>query len=486
MTALLASELDTACAVHGVAAGLSDLGGDLALPKLAEIASNVEAALRGAGCQPDEPVAVFVSNRARDLGSLWGIWKAGAVAAPLHRTSPPAVAELLVDRLAARFIVDADAQSAAPVRVLHRPVPPTRPMLKDAALITFTSGTTGQPKGVVLSHAAIVGKLGANNSVLHFGVGTRTLLVLQITFSFGMWVSLLTLTRGGWLHLEEKFETRRFLAVLAAGRITDVALVPTMIRALLASAGEADLYRQVAGLGGLRHVTRLLTGGENLGPVLGQRLNALFPQAALIDIYGLTETATSDFFLLPQDQVRYAGCIGRPGPGIVYRLADDQGRLVSQGERGELQIRTPYLMNGYLDAPDLTAQALCEGFFRTGDIARERDSGVVELVGRSKELISRGGNKVSPLEIEHVLAGHSAVAEALATGVPDPVLGERIHAMVVLRGGSSVTEAELGAWAAERLDRYKLPDRIHFGSQLPQGPTGKSDRNRLRDLLSNG
>jgi acyl-CoA synthetase (AMP-forming)/AMP-acid ligase II len=485
MMGALARELDAACAAHGPACGLSDRGGALTLAELAALAGSVEAALRGAGCRPGEPVAVQVSNRARDLGALWGIWRAGAVAAPLHRTSPPAVTQRLLDRLQARFIADADPPpTAGPLTVLDRPEPPVRPLLRDAALIVFTSGTTGQPKGAVLSHAALAGKLAANNTLLHFGPGTRTLLVLQITFSFGMWVSLLTLSRGGWLHLEEKFEARRFLPALAAGRITDVALVPTMIRSLFAAQGDPELRRQIDELGGLQHLRRLLTGGENLGTTLGQRLKALFTQAEIVDIYGLTETSTCDFFLLPQDQARYSGCIGRPGPGIAYRLADGQGNVAARGEPGELQIRTPYLMNGYLDAPDLTAQAVCDGYFRTGDIAREREGGVVELVGRSKELISRGANKVSPLEIEHVLAGHPAVAEALATGVPDAVLGERIHALIVLRGGATATEAELGAWAAARLERYKCPDRIHFGTELPLGPTGKSDRNRLRELLS--
>lgn len=500
MTGALARELDAACAAHGSAAGLSDESGSMSLPELAAMAGSVESALRRAGCLPDEPVAVTVSNRARDVGALWGIWKAGAVAAPLHRTAPPAVAQGLLDRLQARFVVNAEpalrapatqalagagaSGTAAPLTVLDRPAPAPRPLLHDAALIVFTSGTTGQPKGAVLSHTAFSGKLAANQSVLNFAPGTRTLLVLQITFSFGMWVSLLTLSRGGWLCLEEGFKAPRFFPALAAGRSTDVALVPTMIRALLASAGEPELRAQVRACGGLAHVRRLITGGENLGPTLGGRVQALFPQAELCDIYGLTETSTSDFFLLPAHQRRYAGCIGGPAPGVSFRIVDEAGRPAAPGEPGELQIRTPYLMSGYLDAPELTQAASSEGYFRTGDIAREREPGMVELVGRSKELISRGANKVSPLEIEQVCAAHPAVAEALATGIPDPVLGERIHVFVVPRAGAGVSEAELVAWCAARLERYKCPDRIHFGTALPLGPTGKSDRIRLRQVLA--
>jgi long-chain acyl-CoA synthetase len=299
-----------------------------------------------------------------------------------------------------------------------------------------------------------------------------------------MWVSLLTLTRGGWLHMEEKFEPSRLLPAFAEGKITHTALVPTMIRALFSAKNEGELQEQIKHLGGMHHVRQLLAGGENLGPVLGTRLSALFPSAHLFDIYGLTETATSDFFLTPADQQEFAGCIGRPAPGVSFRIAGPASEPVPLGQPGELQIRTPYLMNGYLDAPELTTAALSDGYFRTGDIARERAPGVVELVGRSKELISRGANKVSPLEIEHALASHPSVAEVLACGVPDALLGERIHALVVLRPGRNPLEAELRSWAAERLERYKVPDQFHFGTELPLGRTGKSDRIRLRQMLS--
>jgi long-chain acyl-CoA synthetase len=475
--------------------GLSDAGGSLTLVELERSAAGVSSVLREAQCRPDEPVAVMVSNRARDLGALWGVWEADAVAAPIHRTTPAAVVDGLLARLKTRFLVDTEPERTAaelpagarrhgPVAILGRPEPPPRPLLRDAALVVFTSGTTGEPKGAVISHAALAGKLAANDSLLRFGPGTRTLLVLQITFSFGMWVALLTLTRGGWLCLEDKFEAAGLLPALAAGRISTVALVPTMIRALFAHGDDRRLTDQVRGLGGLSHVKQLLTGGENLGPTLGARLKGLFPAAEGFDIYGLTETATCDFFLLPGDAAGWAGCIGRPAPKVAFRIVGDRGSPVPPGQPGELQIRTPYLMNGYLDALDQTQAALSDGYFRTGDVAREREPGVVEVVGRSKELISRGANKVSPLEIEHVLAAHPAVAEALACGVPDAVLGERIHVLIVRRAGAKATEAELREWAAARLERYKLPDRIHFGTELPLGRTGKADRIRLRANFS--
>jgi acyl-coenzyme A synthetase/AMP-(fatty) acid ligase len=143
-------------------------------------------------------------------------------------------------------------------------------------------------------------------------------------------------------------------------------------------------------------------------------------------------------------------------------------------------------MNGYLDAEDLTRAAFADGFFRTGDLARERAPGVVELVGRAKEIISRAGNKVAPLEVEQVLLQHPAVAQALVTGVPDARLGERVHALVVPRSGMAATAEELRAWSMTRLEKYKLPDQWHFGADLPLGRTGKVDRGRLRELIVAG
>src|SRR5207253_10420887 len=253
--------------------------------------------------------------------------------------------------------------------------------------------------------------------LLRFAEGERTLLVLNITFSFGIWVALLTLLNGGVLVTRERFSARRFLADLES--MTRVAVVPTMMRSLILDVPAAELRCEAPAL------RQVLIGGETLGKGLGETLRALFAPADLIDIYGLTETSTCDFFLMPADVPRYAGCIGRPSPGVRYRI---------EGDDGELAISSPYLMNGYLDEPQL--QPIRDGWLATGDLARERDPGVVEIVGRKKELMYRGGNKIAPLEIEFACSAHPKVAAALAVGRPDARLGERIHALVVPRAAA--------------------------------------------------
>ena len=498
MSGALAAAFEAACRDFGDAATVADEEERFTLAEFSALARKLADALQGAGIDPNEPVAVLVSNRARDLAAFLGVWLAGGVAAPLHRTSPGLAVRGLLERMGARFVLNClphgrvgslagygiDARPQGALHLLHQPPPTPRPLLEGAALILFTSGTTGLPKGAVLAHDAFAGKLEAIDSLLRFTPRTRTLLVLQITFSFGIWVSLLTLLKGGHLLMQEHFAADRLLPGLQAHHATTVALVPTMLRAYLPRLSEAAHRAELDSYAKAGELKQVLTGGENLGAELGQRSRALFPSANMVDIYGLTETGTSDFLLMPEDQPQHLGCIGRPSPGVEYRIAAETGRRAGLGEPGELQIRTPFIMNGYLDAPELTEQAFADGYFRTGDIAREKEAGLVEMVGRAKEMISRGAAKVAPLEIEQVLCSHPRVAEALVTGVPDELLGERIHILIVPRRAAEPREGDLRAWAAERLEKFKRPDAYHFDTELPLGRTGKADRGVLRELLA--
>jgi long-chain acyl-CoA synthetase len=380
-------------------------------------------------------------------------------------------------------MVDGDA--AEPVARLDRPAPPARELLAGAAFVIFTSGTTGIPKGVILAHDRFAAKLRCIDEIVPFAEDTRTLLVLQLTFSFGQWVSLLTLARGGTLLMDEKFDATRVLDRLAAARANRIGIVPTMLRAML------PLLRGSEGAHPLRAlddgVARLfMAGGEPLPYPLGRAFRNLVPRLALGDIYGLTETSTCDFHLPDAEQDRFPGTIGRPSRGVEFAIHEEDGRPLPPGAPGEMVLRTPFIMKGYLDAPDLTAAAFRGQWFRTGDLAEALPGGVVRLVGRSKELILRAGNKVSPLEVERAYLDHPDVAEALATGLPDPRLGEAIHLLVVAVPGRAPSPEALRGWAADRLDKWKVPDRIHVGAAIPLGRTGKADRAALRAMLERG
>lgn len=474
MTARLDSLLFEACARHAGAVALEDKDHELNYDALASGARSVSAALIGHDLRADDPVLVAVANEPNDIAAFLGVWAAGGVVVPVARDAPQAAAEATRATTGARLMVSAKGE----VSQLGGDAPPARPLLAGAAIIIFTSGSTGAPKGVVLGHDALSRKLDEIDSVLRFSPDTRALLVLQITFIFGIWVTLLTLLKGGRVFMCRRFDPVTVMADLAERRITDAAFVPTMLRRILA----ADVAQLTPFLDRVL-LERIHTGGEPFNPALGQRIRGLLPKAAFIDIYGLTETASSDFFLVTAPDREFPGGIGHVSMSERFRIADDLGREVPAGEAGELQILTPFLMNGYLDQPELTAAAFSGGYFRTGDMGRLRSDGTVELVGRRKDIIMRAGAKISPLELDGLIAQHPAVAAALTIGVPDAVTGERIHVLVVPRAGTPPDEAELRQWVAARLERYKLPDVYHFGAELPTGRTGKVDRDALRQNI---
>ena len=430
------------------------------------LAAHVAATLQECAVRPDEPVLITIANRPADLGALLGIWLAGAVPVPVHASAAATTFQSLRAATSARFLVD-----CVEVRPIASVTPPERALLRGAALVVFTSGSTGQPKGVVIGHERFVGKLKILNWVLQLRSDDVVVMPLQLTFIFGLWASILALHSGAALILVPKFSAESVARTLEGGG-TVLASVPSMLRTMLSGARVAA-----------PSLRSILTGGEVLGTALAGGLGRTFPSAGIYDLYGLTETGSCDFCLAPDDQPAGIGSIGFPTGGVSFRIMAENGQPAPKGCPGELQIRTSFGMLGYLDNEALTAASFSEGFFRTGDIARVRQDGRVELVGRAKEIISRGGNKIAPLEVDNLLSGHPEVAAALCAGVPDPRLGEAIHAVVVLKPGSQLTAETLRQWASERIERYKLPDAIHFRDALPVGNTGKASRSALSRML---
>ena len=424
--------------------------------ELMALATQVADALAARALAPAEPVHVRIGNRPSDLGALLGVWQAGAVAVPVHITAAPTTIERLQRRTQARFAVDGDR-----LDVLAPNPPPQRPLLRGAALVIFTSGSTGDPKGVVIGHRPLAAKLAVLDRLLGLRADDVVLLPLQLTFIFGQWVALLALMRGARLMLVPKFSREAIARALADATV--LAGVPSMFRTLLA--------------GSVPHVPRLraiLTGGEVLSPKLAEAMRH-FTSGAIYDLYGLTETGSCDFHLAPADQPAGFGTIGKPTEDVQFRLAP---------ETGELQIRTPYGMLGYLDDPDLTQISFAEGYFKTGDLAQLAPNGFVQLAGRAKDIVSRGGHKIAPLEVDNLLAEHPDVAAALCAGVPDERLGEVIHAVVVPRTGSHLDGAALRAWLLARTERWKVPDVVYVRDALPVGSTGKADRRAVAALAA--
>ena len=426
------------------------------------------AALVAASVQPGEPVLLACSNRAADIAGFIAIWTKGAVVVPVHRQATKATLRWLSGATGARVILNArpDLPTHLPQKMIsvQGDPPKHRPMLEDAAAVVFTSGSTGEPKGVVLGRSRLAAKLHSIDRELRFDPETRTLLVLQLTFIFGQWMSVLTLMKGGQLIMRDRFRPSDVLDDLYALGITRFAAVPTMLRTM-----TLDLAGRPAYAG------QVMSGGEMLPETIARDIQRAWPKARLFDLYGSTETSACDFIVGPNEFPNAQGSIGRPMPGIDYRL---------DPASGELEIRSPYSMLGYLDRPDLTAEALRDDWFRTGDRAEERADGFVALTGRLKDLINRAGNKISPVEIERTIESHPQVLSAMATGIPDPTTGEAIHLFLVLADHAVLSPEAIRDWLTERLERFKLPDHIHFGNSLPVGATGKADRRAFREMVT--
>jgi long-chain acyl-CoA synthetase len=431
---------------------------------LLALAERVRLALAERHVVPHEPVHISIGNRASDLGALLGIWQAGAVAVPIHALAASSTVARVQRISRARFLLDGERLDA-----IGQAPPPDRALLRDAALVIFTSGSTGEPKGVVIGHRRLADKLAVLDRLLNIEANDVMLCPLQLTFIFGLWVSLLTLMKGARLILVPKFTGDAIARGLAEATV--LAGVPSMFRSLLT-------YPEITA----PKLRAMLSGGEVLAPALAHAMARLAP-ATIHDLYGLTETGSCDFHLGPAGQPQGFGTIGHPTDGVTFRIARD-GAAVAAGTTGELQIRTPFGMLGYLDNPALTEASFDGGYFKTGDLARLTADGAVALIGRAKDIISRGGNKIAPLEIDNLLAEHPDIAAALCAGVADERLGEVVHAVIVPRAGACLDAAALRDWLLARTERFKVPDVFYFRDALPSGASGKADRRAVAQLAA--
>ncbi|MBV9206826.1 MAG: long-chain fatty acid--CoA ligase, partial [Actinobacteria bacterium] len=343
----------------------------------------------------------------------------------------------------------------------------------DDAVILYTSGTTGRPKGAELTHAGLVrnAELTAR-TLLKNGDGDVIMGCLPLFHVFGLTCALNAgVAAGSTLTLLPRFDPAKALDIIGRDQVTIFAGVPTMYAAMLhlpgADPAKAATLR-VCISGGAALPVEVLRGFE-------EKFGCM-----ILEGYGLSETSPVASFNHP-GTVRKPGSIGTPVEGVEMRIVDNDWQTVPDGEIGEIAIRGHNVMKGYWNRPEATAEVMSAGgWFRTGDMARVDEDGYYYIVDRKKDLIIRGGYNVYPREVEEVLHEHPAVAEVAVIGLPHPELGEEVGAAVALKPGASATPEELREHVRDRVAAYKYPRRVWLVDELPKGPTGKILRREVQ------
>ena len=440
----------------------------------AAFAARVHAAasvLHKHGVRPGDVVAVVLPNRVELVVTLFAAWRLGASVTPVNPALTDDEARYQLNDAGARVVVGDSALATVDVAELADggEDPGLHAAEDPLALLIYTSGTTGRPKGVMLSHGNIRAMTGMIIAGLDLGPRDHSLLILPLFHVNGIVVSVLSpLLAGGRATVAGRFRAETFFEVVERVRPTYFSAVPA-IYAMLTNL-SAETHPDLSSL-------RLVVCGAAPMPA---ELIARFEQrfgVPIVEGYGLSE-GTCASTMNPVAGPRKPGTVGRPLPGQQVALMDADGRFVDGP--GEVVVKGPNVMRGYLNRPAETAATIVDGWLHTGDVGRFDEDGYLVLVDRIKDMIIRGGENLYPKEIENALHAHPAVLEAAVVGAPHPVLGEVPVASVALHAGAHVTVEELLAHCRQRLAKIKIPTRLTIVDALPKNAVGKIDKPALR------
>jgi long-chain acyl-CoA synthetase len=477
----------------------------LTFAELWQQARTQAGALLELGIRPGDKVALVAPNTAEFPRAYYAIIAAGAVVVPVHLLlTAPEMAFVLRDSEARLLLchtgfLEVGAAAAAEAGVPLRSIGPAGPADRledvsaepltlqerrspeDPAVVFYTSGTTGQPKGAVLSHLNLV----MNATVNAFDANNITasdvaLGALPLFHTFGQTVSMNSTWRAGaTLVLLPRFDPAAAIELMVREAVNTFHGVPTMYISLLEAAKTASQLPQLQ---------LCISGGAPLPTTTLEQFNAIFG-VQVLEGYGLSETSPTATVNQPLFGTK-AGTVGHPLWGVEVEIAaaDIEGRIemLPDGQLGEIVIRGHNVFSGYLNRPEDTAAVLVDGWFRSGDLGTRDAAGFITIVDRKKDLIIRGGYNVYPREVEEALIRHPAVSEAAVIGVPDPQHGEEVCAVLVLDKDVSPAPSaeEIIAWSKQRLAKHKYPRRIEFVDSYPLGPSHKVLKRELRVRFS--
>ncbi|MCW2761421.1 MAG: long-chain-fatty-acid--CoA ligase [Marmoricola sp.] len=335
----------------------------------------------------------------------------------------------------------------------------------DTVVLLYTSGTTGQPKGAELTHANMISNAATTaETLIELSEEDVVMGCLPLFHCFGLTCGLnAAVLTGACLTLIPRFDAAKALEVVGRDQVTVFEGVPTMYAGML-HVEDAESYD-------MSSLRACISGGSAMPVEVMRKFEKTF-DCIVLEGYGLSETSPVASFNRP-DMERKPGSIGLPVRGVEMKLVDDEGNDVDEGEVGEIAIRGENVMKGYWERKQDTEEAIPDGWFRTGDMAKVDEDGYFFIVDRKKDLIIRGGYNVYPREVEEALYEHEAVREVAVIGIPDDSLGEEVGAAVALKEGQQVDVEELQAFAKDRLAAYKYPRAVWIVEELPKGPTGK-------------
>ncbi|MHA7828851.1 MAG: AMP-binding protein [Roseovarius sp.] len=474
----------------GTAFVFPETGETLDWPALRDSARRIAGSLSGQGAQKGESVAVVMPNGRAAIEALYGTLYGGFRVTMINLAAGLDAIAYALGHSEARFafvddsVLDIfnEATRDNPVKrldpdAMNGPAGDLAPLSpEDHALLMYTSGTTGRPKGVVHSHSSLLAG-GWTTSVAHdLSPGDRGLCVLPIYHINGLCVSVMgSLVSGGSLALCPRFSASRFWDQAASSEATWFSVVPTIISHLLH--GDSDPSDAVK--------ARLRFGRSASSPLAPDVQTAFETRfgVPIIETMGLTETAAQ---ILSNPLPPGTRKIGSPGIPFGNEAAILDGNLapLPHGQEGEIAVRGPNLMREYLRNPDATRETFSpDGWLRTGDLGRQDEDGYFFVTGRLKELIIKGGENIAPREVDEALYSHPDIIEAAAFARPCTRYGERVEAAVAIRPGSALSEDDLIALCARKLGAFKCPDRVHFLDELPKGPSGKIQRRKLGEIL---
>ncbi len=461
--------------------------------ELDEASARVAGLLRERGLKPGDRVGIMLPNVPEFAVAYYGVLRAGGAVVPMNALLKVREVAYYLGDSGARLMFGwhdfaGDARGGAEQADAEAVVidPASFPDLlaatspdyevaerddEDTAVILYTSGTTGHPKGAELTHGNLISNTEvARTDIVRARPDDVIFGGLPLFHAFGQTVALnAAVAAGACLTLLPRFDAGHALRIIASHRVTVFEGVPTMYVALLHQPDRAD-YDTSA-------LRMCISGGAALPVEVLRGFEEAFG-IPVLEGYGLSETSPIASFNHPGRE-RKPGSIGTPIRDVQMRVVDGDDHEVPQGEVGEIVIRGPNVMKGYWHRPEATAEAIRDGWFHTGDLARVDSDGYFYIVDRKKDLIIRGGYNVYPREIEEVLYEHPAVAEAAVIGVPHPALGEEVGAAVTLKPGASVTAEELRNHVKALVAAYKYPRHVWIVDALPKGPTGKIQKREI-------